>query len=839
MKLQSKIIIPVMVLLLLSTVSITVLYNTIAGSTVNQLMENKVESGLETLINQIEQARRTEELVTDEIKVKNVTLARSLAEIIRVNNANGQFNFRNHTFFEEMAVLLNVIEINVTDGNGVIIGSNFPDYYDWSYDSGEATRVYLQLVRDPSHVIMEDPRQDAISGNVTQYTGVARLDAPGFVQIGIDAAAIREYREMLDIKNTAESMHIGNTGRASILRDGVIVYSQITDKIGNDVNNEPWFGQISTGRGQQWLTVDGADYYTAYANIDGTTLMAMFPRTEYNDHMSPMRLWGIIGSLASLLIMLALIYVISLRIVKPIRVLSGKLSAVAAGDFSVTLATNEKDEIGGLSRDMMKVVDVFTGLASDVTQFNHEVSVVGDIDYKIEAAKYNGAYRDMAERINTVVAGIVDDIMELLRGITELGLGNDAKLRTMPGKKAIMTERFDKLEDILKDVVGELISVSQSASQGRLNVHADVAKYSGNWATLMNSLNLIIKAVAEPLNEIEGTLTEMSRGNFVQMTGGYKGTFDVVKQSVNAMENTTTTYVSEITRVLETLARGDLTVSTANVYIGSYAPIKTALTAIISSLNSTIYEINNVAQQVMDGSNTISATSLSIAQGASQQASSVEQLNTMVRSITESTGRNADNARKAQDLSANSKNQAVKGDGDMKQMLVSMDGIKESSGKITNIIRVIEDIAFQTNLLALNAAVEAARAGEHGKGFAVVAEEVRSLAGKSQVAAKETAELISESIERVESGSKIALQTAQTLKEIVNDTEKIADIINDITVASAVQAEDINHIAEGLVQITKVVQDNSATSQEAASSLEDLSNKSAVMKKLVSAFKTN
>jgi len=233
----------------------------------------------------------------------------------------------------------------------------------------------------------------------------------------------------------------------------------------------------------------------------------------------------------------------------------------------------------------------------------------------------------------------------------------------------------------------------------------------------------------------------------------------------------------------------------------------------------------------------ISESSMSLATGATEQASSVEELNATIQTINENTLKNADNAKEANKLSGDLKIYAVKGNEDMDHMLESMNSIKDSSNRISKIIKVIEDIAFQTNLLALNAAVEAARAGAHGKGFSVVADEVRSLAGKTSVSAKETAELIEEAISRVNDGTNVANQTDEALKSIVSETSKVADIITSISKASDEQALAIGQVMVGINQITDVVQNNSASAEESASASQELANQSDVLRGMISVFK--
>ena len=296
-------------------------------------------------------------------------------------------------------------------------------------------------------------------------------------------------------------------------------------------------------------------------------------------------------------------------------------------------------------------------------------------------------------------------------------------------------------------------------------------------------------------------------------------------------------YISEISDVLGEMSNGNLDVEIKSEYLGDFVALKEAINGIVTSLNSVLSEINTAANQVASGTSQVSDGSQEISQGAAEQASSIEQLTAAITQIAEQTRQNAMSADQASEVSIAAKDNAVAGNEQMKMLQQAMEEINESSGNISKIIKVIDDIAFQTNILALNAAVEAARAGVHGKGFAVVAEEVRNLAARSAGAAKETTELIEGSIKKTEAGTKIADETAQALDRIVEGVQSAVTLVAEIATASNQQASGIREVNKGIEQMSQVVQTNSATSEEAAAAAEELSSQAELLKSMVAQFR--
>lgn len=286
----------------------------------------------------------------------------------------------------------------------------------------------------------------------------------------------------------------------------------------------------------------------------------------------------------------------------------------------------------------------------------------------------------------------------------------------------------------------------------------------------------------------------------------------------------------------EEIANGNLDVTIKIDSRDEVGELGLAFVKMTDHINEIMTNIDSAAEQVAAGSKQIADSSMGLSQGATEQASSIEQLTASIEEISSQTRLNADNASEANELAELTRTNAVQGNNEMKRMLESMEEINESSANISKIIKVIDEIAFQTNILALNAAVEAARARQHGKGFAVVAEEVRNLAARSADAAKETTRMIEGSIKKVDDGTKIATTTATALNKIVDDVAKVSEIVGNIASASNEQAIGISQINQGIMQVSEVVQMNSATSEESAAASEELSSQAELLREQAGRF---
>lgn len=363
-------------------------------------------------------------------------------------------------------------------------------------------------------------------------------------------------------------------------------------------------------------------------------------------------------------------------------------------------------------------------------------------------------------------------------------------------------------------------------------------------AVLVLTLLVMIQTrriIGRPVKELSRVATQIAEGELNQ-TIRYRSRDElgVLADNFNQVTIRLRDYVKYIDEVSDTLleiAKGNLAFELQNDYAGEFAKIKKSLEAIADELNVVMGQMNASSRDVATGAAQVSNSAVSLSQGSSEQASEVEALAGHIGRVSDSVQKVAQGAQQASSISKEVGKGLLESNTKMQNMIEVMQRISEKSNAIHKIVKTIDDIAFQTNILALNAAVEAARAGEAGKGFAVVAEEVRTLAGRSANAAKETTELLGETISSMEEGVTAADDTAKSMLAAVGLAEEMDNLIGgiaDSTKEQAVTAEEISH---GIDQIAMVVQSNVNTAESSAAASEELAGQAAALRELVSRFR--
>ncbi len=343
---------------------------------------------------------------------------------------------------------------------------------------------------------------------------------------------------------------------------------------------------------------------------------------------------------------------------------------------------------------------------------------------------------------------------------------------------------------------------------------------------------LLSMSIANPIKKITAMVKNIAEGKVDsdKIVSKSKDEIGILSKSINVMLD----FLVERNEVMDKIAKGDLTVKVR--LASDEDEVGKSLANMVESLGEIVKQIDSSVDQITQGSNQISESTQSLSTGSSEQASSLEEITSTITEIATQAQQNVDNALKADEIAKQTKEFAEKGNEQMKELVEAMEKINKSSNDIKNIIRVIDDLAFQTNLLALNADIEAARVGKYGRGFAVVATSVRTLAGKSATAVKETSLMVEEAIKNIEKGNHFVGLTAKQLEDITTKSSELRNIVREVSQASQEQAAGIEETNTGLSQIEDVVQSNSANAEENAAATEELSSQAKRLKEMIAYF---
>ena len=330
---------------------------------------------------------------------------------------------------------------------------------------------------------------------------------------------------------------------------------------------------------------------------------------------------------------------------------------------------------------------------------------------------------------------------------------------------------------------------------------------------------IISDSITEPVRQIDEAVASLRKGelsNVDMLTYESDDEFgDTITKLKEAM-GILSAYVSEISQEVKFIAQGDLTRNGDDItpFLGDFSELKDSLVYILKRFNSTLSEISNIAEQVTHNAKEVESASKSLADGATEQAGVIQELNATIDTVVDLAVDTASETKNASERVKASANKANDEKEKMNILLTEMEHITEISKEIGNIITDIEDIASQTNLLALNASIEAARAGEAGKGFAVVADQIGKLASDSAKSAVNTRELIDKTLVEIQKGNEITRTTADAFNQIITDMDSFAEMAQNTMEKANTQAESLEQIGQGIEQLSGVVQGTAASSEE-------------------------
>lgn len=514
-------------------------------------------------------------------------------------------------------------------------------------------------------------------------------------------------------------------------------------------------------------------------------------------HAAKNFVWSIIAGIALLIILIssALLWLVKRGVLTPLNGMATTINNIInSGRFSSRIQIKKMDELGTVMHSFNQLL---ISLESSINEANHVVGALakGDFNQRMKA-EYIGDLDALKQGINTSLDNVTETMHELSQTMNAMKQGNFG----------IQIQISDKVTGAFKDILTTSLST----------------------ATELNSM----------VSDINHVMQLVSQGDFsLRVTSDAQGDMRTLKEAINATLTTLQTVISDVEAVLTAQAGGDLNNRVSAPCKGQLEQLKNAINQTSDQLQSVVATVGEVTQQVAYIADHVSQGAQDLSGRVQQQASALEESSATMEEMNAAVQNTTSNAQQAASLVADVREKALAGESVMHQTIEAMTAIHHSSNKITDIVTLIDSIAFQTNLLALNAAVEAARAGEHGRGFAVVASEVRGLAGKSADAAKDIRALIADNVQQIQKGSELADQSGTMLANISASIEHVNTAIAQIAHATVEQAAGIRQAHQAISDIDRVTQENAALSEQTNAAAENMKQQATQLTQTMSFFK--
>lgn len=525
----------------------------------------------------------------------------------------------------------------------------------------------------------------------------------------------------------------------------------------------------------------------------------LIPEKLYKEpiEIAIMEAWiSIAGVIFSILILvIVLVIAIMKMVVTPLtKVQQATAKILETGDFSIRVPVQNQDEVGQTAQ---AINSVLAQVGNALKEANQTVSAIAE--------------GDLSKRITGQFAGDLEQLQN--------GVNHSAE------NIALVMNQLSKIMQAMRD--GQFDIQITSHAKG------DYQSMMENAQASMTQTNIIIKEI----NDVMGHMREGQFKYRVEVMA--QGELAELKQRINESMGAIDEAIADITRVVVAQSEGDLTQTIDRDYHGDLRLLKNAVNQSVSKLSDIVSQAVTAADIVNNAAEEVSKGSLDLSSRVQRQAAALEQTSSSMDQMNSAVQNNTENAQLAAEVVQKVQIESVQATQVMQKTITAMSAIQQSSHKISDIVSLIDSIAFQTNLLALNAAVEAARAGDHGRGFAVVAGEVRNLAQKSADAAKDIKTLINESVQRIDEGTRLATDSGKVINGITQLIEEVTGMIKQIAKASTEQAEGVHQVHIAITEIDSTTQQNAALVEETSATAETMSEQATQLSHSMAYFKTN
>ena len=544
--------------------------------------------------------------------------------------------------------------------------------------------------------------------------------------------------------------------------------------------------------------------------------------------------WAAVIVVLALCLGLWIALAITRSITSPIREIIATFGSLANGDYSRNVDVSRNDEMGKILQGLQSMqiqqgfnVDQARRIAND----NLRIRIALDcVNSNLRIADDSGLVLYANKGLQSTLRRIEPQLRERMPGFSvDRFIGSNIGDFYADPQAALSSLRELRETRVTEmDIGGRIFNV---VTNPIINERGERLGTVGEW------LDRTAEITAQRL--VADLIGKASAGNLDARldANSLEGFYRELGKGVNSLLETTSSAIGEIADLLSRIAAGDLMHTVNTEYQGTFARLRDDANQTVMRLRELVGGIQSSAEMINVAAKEIASGNQDLSGRTEEQASSLEETASSMEELTATVKQNAENARQANELAGTAQRVAEQGGEVVGQVVETMGSIHQASAKIADIISVIDGIAFQTNILALNAAVEAARAGEQGRGFAVVATEVRNLAQRSAAAAKEIKGLISDSVGRVETGSKLVNQAGSTMTEIMSSIKRVARIVTDIAEASREQSAGIEQVSLAVSQMDEVTQQNAALVEQAAAAAESLEEQAESMARAVAVFR--